>query len=267
MSDPYEPSRDTQRQHTGQRKNGKAPGLPAWTPNYGDEPQAFADYLNELWPELRPDPIVGAERFGRHGDAPIALVRRSGDRIRWPHQTTMQKPNGLQGVMMLEARVPPRKLSPLDTMVVAWAITSLSDLRADLDPVEEFVSWWADYVNERKPRPADPTVLPTWRALLSEWQAAANSDELRKPDEPRRTFIVVDERDDVRYVLRNDFARHVRGLRRGGVSWPTLNGRAAEAGWQQTRFQMRPSSIGAPYVQARVFVVPPNWPDGAGEEA
>jgi hypothetical protein len=162
---------------------------------------------------------------------------------------------------MSECGIKPRRLTAYDAMLVAWAVTQLADLRADVDPLEEAALWWLRYVDTHPTREANPDDDRAWRVVLAEWQAARSSDEIRSPGESRQTFIVVDERDGARYVRREDYAEHVRGMVRGSMSWPTLNSRLAEAGWQQTRFQRRATAGGAPYVEARLYVVPADWPE------
>lgn len=243
------------------RSRARTGKMPAWTPNEGDSAGRYASWLNELWDLSDRDPIVAGERYGRHGDAAIVLVRQSGQRIRWTHQSTLQKPAGLQAVLMSECGIKPRKLSGYDAMLVAWAITQLSDLRADVDPMEEVALWWLHYVDTRPTKLADPDDDREWRVTLAEWQAARVFDEVRHQSDSRHTFIVVDERDGVRYVRREDYAEHVRSMVRGSMSWPTLNSRLAEVGWQQMRFQRKATAHGAPYVEARLYVVPADWPE------
>lgn len=259
-NDPLEPSRETKKQYGDGRRGSKTPALPKWTPDFGDDAPTFVDYLNDVWPELGTDPLTGSVRYGKNGDAAIELLRRSGARIRWPQQDALHTAVGLQSVMTQEAGVRPRKMSALDAMTIGWAIVRLSTLQADVHPHDEIVAWWDKYVESRKAKEGDPTDTE-WRLLLAELQSARAFDEYRKPDEPRRTFIVVDARDGVRYVSRNDFAMHVRSMHRGSLSWPALNSRLAEVGWQQTRFQQRPTMAGAPYLDARLYVVPADWPE------
>lgn len=241
------------------RKAAKNTGkLPKWSPDEGDPAHRYAEWLNELWPTT--DRFVSGERFGKHGDAAIVLVRQSGQRVRWTHQSTLQKPNGLQAVLMSECGIKPRKLSTYDSMLIAWAITQLADLKADVDPHEEAVSWWLRYVDSRPTIEADPEDEAEWRKVLAGWQRARAADETNS-NTARETFIVVDKRDGVRYVRREDYAEHVRGQVRGGLSWPTLNSRLAELGWQQTRVQRKATAAGSPYVEARLYVVPADWPE------
>jgi hypothetical protein len=246
----------------------KATGkMPPWTPDEGDPPERYAAWLNTLWRlDAGRDPIIGAERFGKHGDAPIILIRRSGQRVRWAHQETLTRPAGLQAVLMSQCGIRPRKLTGHDTMLIAWAITQLADLRSDIDPLEEVALWWSDYANSRPQKAADPDDEMEWRAALAAWQAAARADERRSPVEAHQTFILIDRRDQTRYVRREDFARHIRLTVRGRpMSWPTLNGMLAEVGWQQSRFQHR-ATPSTPYVSARVYVVAADWPDLADAE-
>lgn len=243
------------------RKRASTTNLPGWTPDEGDRAERYAAWLNEVWNLADRDPFVAGERYGRHGDAAIVLVRRSGQRVRWTHQATLQKPAGLQGVLMSECGIRPRKLTGHDAMLIAWAITQLADLRADVDPLEEAALWWLHYVDTRPTKEVDPDDEREWRAVLAEWQAARSYDEIRDRDDPRHTFIAVDARDGVRYVRREDYAEHVRSMVGASMSWPTLNSKVAEAGWQQTRFQRRATANGAPYVEARLYVVPADWPE------
>ena len=244
------------------RRKAKANGrLPGWTPDESDPAGQFAAWLNEVWELEDRDPFVGGERYGKHGDAAIVLIRESGQRVRWTHQSTLQKPAGLQAVLMSECGIRPRQFTVNDAMLIAWAITRLADLRAELDPLEELAVWWLRYVDTRPTVLGNPDDDRNWRMLLAEWQQARSHDEIRSQTSARETFIVVDERDGVRYVRREDYAEHARSMVRGGLSWPTLNSRLAEAGWQQTRFQKRATAAGAPYVEARLYVVPASWPD------
>src|SRR5262245_35567656 len=91
----------------GRVRSGKLPG---WIPEEGDPPGRFCAWLNELYDPNDRDPFVGGERWGTHGDAPIALYRASGQKIRWNHQATLTKPAGLQAVLMSKAGIRPRKL-------------------------------------------------------------------------------------------------------------------------------------------------------------
>ena len=240
------------------KQNGK---LPSWIPGEDDSAARFALWLNEIWGLEERDPFVSGERYGKHGDAAIVLVRQSGQRIRWTHQTTLQKPGGLQGVLISECGIRPKHFSVNDAMLIAWAITRLADLRADLDPLDEAVVWWQRYVDTRPIVTGDPADDRGWRVLLHRWQQARQHDEIRSPTSPRETFIVIGARDGVRYVRREDYAEHARSMVRGGLSWPTLNSRLAEVGWRQARFQKRATAAGAPYVEARLYVVPANWPE------
>lgn len=260
MSDEFDDvvARTARARGTKAKGNGKLPG---WTPDEGDPAGRFAMWLNELWNLNDRDPFVAGERFGKHGDAAVVLVRESGQRVRWTHQSTMQKPAGLQAVLMSECGIKPRKLTPHDSMLIAWAITQFSDLRADVDPLEEVALWWLRYVDSRPTREGNPDDARQWRALLADWQEARTADESRSSGTAHQTFIVVDRRDGTRYVRREDFADHVRGVVKGGLSWPTLNSRLAEAGWQQTRVQRKATAGGAPYVEARLYVVPSDWPE------
>lgn len=238
--------------------------LPAWTPEEGDQPNRFCAWLNELYDPDDRDPFVGGERWGTHGDASLVLRRASGQQIRWNHQVTLTKPAGLQSVLMSQAGIRPRKLTGYDTMLIAWVITQLSDLRAGLDPLEEVVLWWSRYVDSRPVEHADPDNEVEWRATLVRWQHAREADERRSPMDDRQTFILIDARDANRYIRREDFADHARSQVKGSLSWPSLNSRVAEAGWQQSRFQ-RKATPSAPYVSVRVYVVPADWPDPTAE--
>ena len=263
MSDEIDDLLDAAGNGKPKRRRGK---LPSWTPEEGDPAGRYALWLNELWGlDDKRDPFVAGERYGRHGDAAIVLVRQSGQRVRWTHQATLTKPAGLQSVLMSECGIRPKNLTGHDAMLIAWAITMLADLRADVDPAEEVALWWLHYVDTRPVTHGNPDDERSWRVLLAEWQAARSYDEIRGREEPRHTFIVIDDRDGTRYVRREDFAEHVRSMVKGSLSWPTLNSRLAEVGWQQTRFQRRATDAGAPYVQARLYVVPADWPDGAGD--
>lgn len=242
---------------TGKTKT--AAKMPGWTPEEGDPPGRFIMWLNELWPTT--DPFVAGERYGKHGDAAIVLVRESGQRVRWTHQSTLQKPNGLQAVVMSECGIKPRKFSTHDVMIVAWAITQLADLKAELDEMEEVALWWLRYADGRPTITANPRDEREWRGVLGRWQEARVHDEHRAPGDARQTFIVLDQDTGARYVRREDFAEHVRSVVQKGVSWPTLNSRLAEAGWSQTRIQKKATDGGAPYLSARLYVVPANWPD------
>lgn len=242
----------------GAKKRKTAGKMPTWVPDEGAPAADYARWLNELWPT--PDPFVAAERYGKHGDAAIVLLRQSGQRVRWTHQSTLQKPNGLQAVLMSECGIRPRKISTYDSMLIAWAITQLADLKADVDPHEEGVSWWLRYVDSRPTVQVNPDDEAEWRRVLAAWQRARAADETSS-NTPRETFIAVDSRDGVRYVRREDYAEHVRSQVRGGLSWPTLNSRLAELGWQQTRVQRKATAAGSPYVEARLYVVPATWPE------
>jgi hypothetical protein len=189
------------------------------------------------------------------------LVRQSGQRVRWAHQSTLQAPNGLQAVLMSECGIKPRKLTTYDSMLIAWAVTQLADLKADVDPAEEGVSWWLKYVDSRPALEVNPDDEAQWRKALAGWQRARAADESSSHGTARETFIAIDTRDGVRYVRREDYADHVRGLVKGGLSWPTLNSRLAELGWQQTRVQRKATAAGSPYVEARLYVVPADWPE------
>jgi hypothetical protein len=242
----------------GKRATGK---LPAWSPDESDGAERFAAWLNELYDPRAQDPFVGGERYGTHGDATLILRRASGKQIRWNHQATLTKPAGLQSVLMSECGIKPRKLTGYDTMLIAWVITRLCTLRAGLDPLEEVVLWWSRYIDSRPVHHADPDNEPEWRGALMAWQHAREADERHSPlTDERQTFILVDSRDDNRYVRREDFADHVRSIVKGSLSWPSLNSRVAEAGWQQTRFQRR-ATPSAPHVSVRVYVVPADWPE------
>jgi len=243
----------------GAVKTKTAPKMPKWVPDEGAPAATYCQWLNELWPTA--DPFVAGERFGKHLDAAIVLIRQSGQRVRWTHQSTLQKPNGLQAVLMSECGIRPRKFTGHDAMLIAWAITQLADLKADVDPHEEAVSWWLRYVDSRPTIETNPDDEAEWRKTLAGWQRARAADESHSNGSPRETFIVVDKRDGVRYVRREDYAEHVRSQVKGGLSWPTLNSRLAEVGWQQTRIQRKATAAGSPYVEARLYVIPADWPE------
>lgn len=264
MSERGEPldSLDPQRP---KRPTGASPALPKWIPAESAGADVFADWINELYELNGRDPFVGGERFGTHGDAPIKLYRESGQAIRWPHQSQLDRAASLQAPLRSEAGIRPRKLNTFDVALIGWAITKLATLRLRLDPQEELVLWWSRYVDSRPTRHVDIRDDAEWRQVLAEWQAAREADELRRNDIAWQTFVVVvteDEHEGERYVRREDFAAHCRSIVRGALSWPTLNGRIAEAGWQQTRFQRKATEGGAPYVEARCYVVPADWPQG-----
>ena len=220
-------------------------------PGMGDPPAKFAAFLTDF-ARLDEDPVVSAERWGTEGSEPIELVLRSGKRIGWQEQDHLFSAR-LQRPLVLETGHQPRALSPHDASLVAWAIVHFATLRAQIGEADEFKEWWEAYLAPRQLLPIDRNNELTMRATLAEWRQLADVHNDKLP------YVLRDRESGERWARRLDFAVHVRSVRRAPMSWQRLNGLSLRYGWQLDRIQYRPTAGGAPYVDAKVFVVPADW--------
>ena len=236
----------------------KRENLPA-RPAADARPQDFAAWLTRVF-GLHDDPIIGGERFGRSGQEPITLRRASGALLRWDKQDDLMRPGSLLKPLIMDG-IAPRRLSGHDALVVAWVMIRLAELRADLDARDEAIAWWESY-SETRPEHAiecsDPAQL---RVALLDWQRLADLAARFDREHDHRAFVLTDTATGERFVRRGDFGQHVRNTLRGGISWRELHGRMREVGWELDRLQFRATASGAPYVDARVYVIAPGWPD------
>jgi hypothetical protein len=233
-----------------QRKSGLPPGLP----EFEDPPERFAAWITEF-ARLDDDPVVRGNRWGVHGSEPLELITRSGREIVWPEQdhlfgARLQRPF----VMVTGGR--PWPLTPHDVQLAAWAIIRFCVLRAQESEMDEFHEWWMSYLEGRAIVPVDISDQAAVRATLMRWRQLADSRSEERP------FVLVDIGTSERLVRRLDFTLHVRAMRGTPIAWPRLNGLARQAGWELTRIQFKATRGGAPYVDAKVFIVPAAW----GEE-
>lgn len=239
---------DRPKAETGKRKKS---GLPPHLPNQGDSPAKFAAWLT-TFARLEDDPIVTGERWGVTGDEPIELVLRSGKRIEWSEQDQLFG-NRLQRPFVMVTGHKPRSLSVYEVQLAAWAIIQLATLRAQMDERDEFRELWLSYLAGREIWPVDRLDEIALRGALTRWKQLSDV----KNDE--RPFVLEDTVSRERFARRLDFATHVRALRRGFVGWQRLHGLARQCGWELDRFQCRATPGGAPYVGAKVFVIPAGW--------
>lgn len=214
-------------------------------------PAEFAIFITEF-ARLDDDPVVSADRWGVEGSEPIELTLRSGLKIRWNEQNHLFGPR-LQRPFVMVTGHRPRVLSQHDVQLVAWAIIQFATLRAQATEADEFRELWDSYLSERVVEKVDHRDELAMRAVLSTWRHLANT----RSDE--RPFVLLDVPTGERLVRRLDFTSHVRALRREPISWARVHGWAREVGWELDRIQYRATNSGAPYVEAKVFVVPPGW--------
>lgn len=235
----------------------KLGGLPSWPPGAECTRQQLAYWIGEVLYVT----VIGAERWGTSGDTPITVYLDDGREIRWDEQDDLNTLTRLRGPL-IRLGIRPRPLSPHSVGLVAWAITRLATLSANVTAKQEAIDWGESYMQARPTRMVSRSNGAQWRKALQDWQEIDDYD----PKGPRRAkearpFVLVDGDDDECYIRRGDFGAHVRARLRGGMSWRKLAGRMAEVDWQQDRLQYGATQAGAPYVQARVFVVPKEWPE------
>lgn len=240
---------------TPTRKGKRKSGLPNGLPEPGDPPAQFAAFITEF-ARLDDDPVVAADRWGVEGSEPIELVLRSGKRIVWAEQDHLFGPR-LQRPLVMVTGHKPRPLTQQDVQLVAWAIIQFATLRAQATEADEFHELWVSYLEGRSVVPVDRENEHAMRTTLLQWRQLAN------PKNDDRPFVLVDMHTEERLVRRLDFRLHVRAARGAPISWPRLNGLARLVGWELDRIQYRATPSGAPYVDAKVFVVPSGW----GEDA
>jgi hypothetical protein len=237
-------------------KTKRKSGLPP-LPDQGDPVDRFAVFVTEF-AHLEDDPVVSAQRWGTEGSEPIELVLRSGRRVGWPEQDYLFGAR-LQRPFVMVTGHKPRSLSQHETALAAWAIIQLAVLRSQTSEADEFRELWEAYLSDRAVRPIDRHDELAMRDVLLQWRRLA--DVRSGPDE--RPFVLVDIGSGERWVRRLDFALHVRSVQRAPISWARLHGLARRYGWELDRVQYRPTPGGAPYVDAKVFIVPAGW----GEDA
>jgi hypothetical protein len=235
----------------GKKRKASGGKLPPNLPSQGDPPARFAAWITDL-ARLDDDPVVTGERWGVTGDEPIELVLRSGKRIGWAEQDQLFGAR-LQRPFVMVTGYKPRPLSPYEIQLAAWAIIQLATLRAQADERDEFRELWESYLAQRSLWPIDRNDEAAMRGALARWRQLADF----KNDE--RPFVLVDIGSNERFVRRLDFAVHVRVMRRVAVGWQRLHGLARQCGWELDRIQYRATPGGAPYVGAKVFVVPAGW--------
>jgi hypothetical protein len=235
------------------KKNGGS-DLPKPWPREDDPPVLFAKWLTELW-NAADDPFTGGARYGTSGKEPIELQRGSGRTVHWDTQTLLHSSKTLQEPLIYQG-IKPRKLTPYEAQIVAWAITRLCDLLADLDDTDEAREWWHSYLEQRQVRDIDRSDALALRGALADWQSVA-AKYAGDPRNSEMVHILRDRDTGELLVRRGDFTDHVRRLLHSSLPWKELHGRVRELGWQLDRIQQRtPDRTG--YVQARVFVIPPD---------
>ena len=144
-----------------------------------------------------------------------------------------------------------------DGQLVAWAIIQFATLRAQATELDEFREFWVSYLEGRAIVPVDRDDEQAMRGTLLRWR------QLADPKNDDRPFVLVDIHTEERLVRRLDFCLHVRAIRRAPMGWSRLHGLARQVGWELDRIQYRATANGAPYVDAKVFIVPSGW----GEDA
>jgi hypothetical protein len=244
-----------ERARRGARRTSTKSGLPKGLPEPGAPPAQFAAFLTEF-ARLDDDPVVAADRWGVEGSEPIELVLRSGRRVTWAEQDHLFGPR-LQRPLVMVTGHRPRQLTPQDVQLAAWAIVQFATLRAQVTEADEFREFWASYQEGRSVVPVDRDDEVQMRAVLTRWRQLADAKGEDRP------FVLVDVHTEERLIRRLDFCLHVRSMRRAPISWARLHGLARKVGWELDRFQYRPTQGGAPYVQAKVFIVPDGWGENA----
>lgn len=244
-------SDEGERPAASRKRGGGGSRLPKGLPEQGDPPDRFAAFITEF-AHLTDDPVVSADRWGVEGSEPIELVLRSGTRITWAEQDHLFGPR-LQRPLVMVTGHKPRSLTQQDVQLVAWAIIQLATLRAAATEADEFHELWASYEAARQVISIDRNNEPAMRAVLLSWRHLA---EVRGDEVP---FVLEDVATHERLIRRLDFAVHVRAMKRGPMAWSRLHGMARKVGWELDRIQYRATTGGAPYVDAKVFVVPADW--------
>jgi hypothetical protein len=242
-------------EHPPPRNRSRKSGLPKGLPETDAPSARFAAWITEF-ARLEDDPVVTGDRWGIEGSEPIELTTRSGRKIIWPEQDHLFGAR-LQRPFVMVTGLKPRPLTAHDVQLAAWAIIRFAVLRSQATELDEFHEWWDAYLAERTLEPVDTSNDALMRAMLMRWRRLADS---RSEDRP---FVLLDAETDERLVRRLDFTMHVRALRKAPITWQRLNGLARQAGWELTRIQFRRTAGGAPYVDAKVFIVPRDWEENA----
>lgn len=235
----------------------KLGGLPSWPPKADADPDEFALWLSAVFYDV----VTAADRWGSTGDTPVSVFLAGGRELRWDEQDDLQTITRLRGPL-IRAGLRPRNLSPHAVGLVAWAITRLAILRADATSKDEAVGWGTSYMRERPTREAPKSDEADWRRALTIWQGIDDYDLRARTPRAQRPFVLLETDSGERFVRRGDFGGHARSRSGSKMSWRKVAARMAEVGWQQDRLQYAATPGGAPYVQARVYVLPKGWPEG-----
>jgi hypothetical protein len=240
---------------TDERK--KLGGLPCSPPGADADEDAFAEWLSVVFY----DRVTGAVRWGDTGDTPVTVFLAGGRELRWDEQDDLQTLTRLRSPL-IRAGLRPRALTPHGVGLVAWAITRLAVLRANSTARDEATSWGTSYLRERPLYSVARSDQAVWRQALAEWQEIDDYDPRGGVPRDRRPFVLLDTGSNERFVRRGDFAGHARKRSGARLSPRKVAARMAEVEWQQDRLQYAATASGAPYVQARVYVLPSGWPEG-----
>lgn len=249
-------------------KEAKAPGrksrslLPSPPPDPGAEREQVAAWLTVAF-GLGADPIVRAERFGRHEDARMVIVLRSKQRVTFERQADAFDARRLVRVIVTAtgAIVPPYAYS--DALQLASAIVRLAETLADDDGRAEAAEWGRQFLDAARGNAIYIEGLDTpagrYGALsaLVSWTPPTDLPPYTPAAE--RAALIVDSAHGTRLLRVSAFAAHVRGLAGRPLSWPALHGRMVEVGWEHRGEVEQRQPNGHGRVKVHVYAVPGGW--------
>ncbi len=212
---------------------------------------------------LGSDPLVRAERYGRHVDARMVAVLESGRRITFERTADAFDASKLVQVVMVAtgAQVPP--YGRADALHLAGSMIRLAELVAEADGRGEAEEWGETFLAGAAPNAItiDGLDTPAGRyaalAALINWKPPVELPPYTPAAE--RSALIVDGSTGTRLLRVSAFAAHVRGIIGRPLGWDALHARMVEVGWEHRGEVEQRQPKGQGRARCHVYAVPAGW--------
>ncbi|MFN8131164.1 MAG: hypothetical protein U0R70_06405 [Solirubrobacteraceae bacterium] len=253
------PIADLAAKRTTARKRSLLPSTP---PPPGTPREEVAAWLSAAL-GLGSDPVQSAARYGRHDDARLVVVLRSGQRVTFEAQRDAFEGRTLVRRFVLATGATIPTYGPADAQQVATALVRLADLIDDGDDRAEALEWARSFLAgaQRNTIEVADAGTPPGRyeaiSALIAWKAPGDVPPYAPPAD--RSALILDTATGDRWARASDVAAHVRYLAGRPISWPALHGRMVEIGWQHRGQVEQRQPGGHARAKVHIYAAPGGW--------
>ncbi len=261
MASDFTERMQAKRQADQQEKPRKRSPLPSDPPQAGASREELAAWLTVVL-GLGSDPIVSAQRYGRHEDARVALSLRSGQRVSYDRQGDLFDGRSLARRITIVTGADVPVYSAAEAHCIAARIVRIGELLDDDDDRAETRDWCHRFIDAAARNTVEVSGFGTpqqrFEALSVLQQRAPTDLPSYAPPAERSWVVHLADSGDL-LVRVGDLAAHVRHLAGRAIPWSALHSRAIEISWQHVGElrQRRPQGDGE--AKAHLYRAPAGW--------